>query len=767
MDPVEESRVAEQADFAHHPAGTLGREGSAALAPTPEPRHAAAPDGGPIKTLLAAAAASPLLWTALPIGMIASVGLETALALALRYLIDAAIVPTDAALLNHLVVALIMGLLVVVVATLVRDRAYAKLGSRALSDLRGKIFERLLALPHDYYLRTRSADLAARFTGDLAVLRVAVVASVPEAAIALLQILASGGVLIWLDWRLASIALLGLPFSMIAPAVIGRRAADLSYRVREQEAALAHLVQQQIDGETVTRAFGLEAASIERFHGQASELARQAERFSFFGYLTQRSASLSMLAFYLAMIGIGALLTFDGALSVGTLAAFSALFFQVSAAVARMTNTLPPLLEASSSLRRIAELLNSGPLVADSPGAVAMPEPQQEIRFDTVTFGYPGTNSGVFAISMTIPIGGLIAVVGPSGSGKTTLIKLLARFHDPAGGTVSIDGRDLRSLTLASLRQHLGIVFQETFLFDGSVAQNIRVGKPGASDVEVEKAAREAEVHDMIMRLPEGYATRIGEGGSRLSSGERQRLAIARVLLRNPMILLLDEITSAQDAATEHALNRTLRRLAEARTVITLTHRLAAVADARTCFVLDRGRLVEHGTQQALVAQGGLFAALWAKQSGFHIDHKGGAAHVDVQRLARFPLFSTLDVADLTQLAGLFGTETFEEGRTVVKQGDIGQSFYIIARGVVEVLREEPDKPPRHLATLADGDHFGEIALLEAIPRTATVETRATTTLLTLNRATFTYLCDRVPGVRARIEAIRAERDRLTAERDL
>ncbi|MEJ0070412.1 MAG: cyclic nucleotide-binding domain-containing protein [Pseudomonadota bacterium] len=201
--------------------------------------------------------------------------------------------------------------------------------------------------------------------------------------------------------------------------------------------------------------------------------------------------------------------------------------------------------------------------------------------------------------------------------------------------------------------------------------------------------------------------------------------------------------------------------------MITLTHRLAAVADARVCFVLDQGRLVEHGTQQALVAQGGLFAALWAKQSGFHIDHQGGAAHIDVPRLARFPLFSTLDSPDLTQLAGLFETDTFEAGRTIVKQGDIGQSFYIIVRGVVEVLREEPDKRHDISRPWRTAIISAEIALLEAIPRTATVETRATTTLLTLNRATFTYLCDRMPGVRSRIEAIRVERDRLTAERDL
>jgi ATP-binding cassette subfamily B protein len=346
------------------------------------------------------------------------------------------------------------------------------------------------------------------------------------------------------------------------------------------------------------------------------------------------------------------------------------------------------------------------------------------------------------------------------------VLNLLARFQDPVQGAILIDGHDLRQVTRTSLYSHVGVVFQDTFLFDGTIADNIRVGCPAASDDAVEAAARAAEAHDFIVASPRGYETRIGEGGSRLSGGERQRIAIARALIRDPAILVLDEPTSALDAATERALNVTIATLARDRTVIVLTHRLSSIAQARMIFVLKRGLLLEAGTHEALLKGDGLYAELWYKQSGFDIGSAPHGPKIDADRLARFPLFAGLDRAVLTRVSAEFGTQGYGESQTIFRQGDAGGTFFIIARGQVAVDQRRDDLEERRIAVLTDGDHFGEIALLEPTPRTATISTLAPTTLLTLERAAFVRLCEEIPVLHERIDNIRRDREHRAAAAD-
>jgi ATP-binding cassette subfamily B protein len=277
------------------------------------------------------------------------------------------------------------------------------------------------------------------------------------------------------------------------------------------------------------------------------------------------------------------------------------------------------------------------------------------------------------------------------------------------------------------------------------------MGWPAASDAEIETAARQAEIHDWISSLPRGYDSPAGESGAKLSGGQRQRVAIARALVREPSILLLDEATSALDPAAESDINATLRKLAAGRTVISVTHRLSSVRDADCIYVMDGGRLAESGPHQRLLEAGGAYARLWRRQSGFVVNEQGDDGGVSPERLREYPLLSPIGPEALKELAGLFVSESYPSGQSVVVQGEIGDRFHMIARGRVEVLRGTPDSAPTRVAVLGDGDYFGETALIRRAPRNATVRTLAPTLLLSLKDKHFRLLLDRHPEVAERL----------------
>src|SRR5438046_581452 len=281
----------------------------------------------------------------------------------------------------------------------------------------------------------------------------------------------------------------------------------------------------------------------------------------------------------------------------------------------RAKKVVPSLITATGGLQRIEDLLTRRPRVVDARGAQHLPRLAKEIRFEDVSFSYNGEQRQLDHISFTILAGETVAFVGPSGAGKSTILSLLARFYDVTTGAVTIDGHDLRRVTQESLRAQIGLVFQDTFLFNATIRDNIRMGKLDAADAQIEAAARAAEIHDLIMSLPRGYDTPTGELGAWLSGGQRQRIAIARAILRDPAILILDEATSALDPATETAIIATLKRIARHRTVVAVTHRLAAIHHADRIFVVDSGCVVEDGRHHELLHRGGLYHELWWKQS--------------------------------------------------------------------------------------------------------------------------------------------------------
>jgi len=323
------------------------------------------------------------------------------------------------------------------------------------------------------------------------------------------------------------------------------------------------------------------------------------------------------------------------------------------------------------------------------------------------------------------------------------------RLYDPCEGAICIDGVDLRHATEQSLREQMSYVPQESFLFNISIRENIRLGNMKATDAQVEQAAKAAEIHDIILKMPHRYETLVGERGGRLSGGQRQRIALARAILRKPEILILDEATSSLDAATEEAVNQTIERMAKGCTILSVTHRLSSIVNVDRIFVLEAGCVTEQGTHPELLAARGLYLRLWEKQTGLALADDGRRATVTPERLRQVPIFSELPEELIEAAIHFLGTEQYPAGRVIVQEGDMGNRLYIIVRGKVEVVR---DSEPGPLRVLETGDYFGEIALLRAVPRTATVRTLLPSVFLSIDRSEFDLLMERAPELRLRLE---------------
>jgi ATP-binding cassette subfamily B protein len=331
------------------------------------------------------------------------------------------------------------------------------------------------------------------------------------------------------------------------------------------------------------------------------------------------------------------------------------------------------------------------------------------------------------------------------------------RFYDPQSGQVTVDGTNLRDVRLDSVYGQFGIVFQDSFLFNTSIRENIRLGKPDASDDEIELAAKSAELDSSTFGSA-GYDTMVGERGERLSGGQRQRVAIARALIRDPAVLLLDEATSALDPASAVAINETIARVAAERTVISVTHRLPDVAGYDRLFVMENGRLSDSGTHEELLAHKGLYATHWRRQTSVSLSATGGIGNITGAALSEIPLFDSMDARSLAVIAGELVTEHVPADYVVISQGEHGSKFCIIVRGKVAVNVADGLGESRQVAVLVDGDHFGEMSLVAAAPTNATVKTLVPSILLTLQREQFDRLIRSNPELRARIDRVIKQR---------
>ncbi len=553
-----------------------------------------------------------LLWLAL--GVTIETAYNTIFPLCLKYLIDEAIGEQDHEVLVW-ILAIMGGMWVVVsVVTLAYEYQNACFGARLLGDVRRLLFVHLQSLTMGFYERAKVGDVLSRFSIDLGAVDEVVMYCISWGILPLLEIGAGTVLLFVLSWPLALTAMLIFPLTFLGPRLLSPRALAFSYQQKQQEGTTLSVVQENITAQPVVRAFSLHGVTRGWFDNRNRDLVATSTWAHFLRMLVERSVTLSVMLLHLLVLAVGAWLAFNSKISIGTLVTFESVFWEISYNIGHFTEFLPVLIEGASAVQHINDLLAEPVHHVEPADAPALPRLTRDLVFDNVSFSYTGSEPQLRNINCTIPRGAHIAIVGPSGAGKSTTVALLLRLHDPTAGAVKIDGHDVRAYTRDSLRAQTAVVFQDNFLFDLSIRDNIRLGNLTATDADVEAAAKGAEVHRFIQSLPRGYDTMVGERGVRLSGGQRQRIAIARALIRNPAILVLDEAASALDQATEAAINKTLKKVSQGRTVISVTHRLTSITDSDIIYVLNRGRLVEQGTHHTLLQRHGLYSKLWLSQ---------------------------------------------------------------------------------------------------------------------------------------------------------
>tara|TARA_B100001123_G_scaffold426106_1_gene539840 strand:- start:9 stop:1796 length:1788 start_codon:yes stop_codon:yes gene_type:complete len=493
-------------------------------------------------------------------------------------------------------------------------------GQRVIADMQLDLFGHVIRADLDMLHSHSAGRLISRFTNDIQMLRHSISNVLTGVAKECLSMIFLIGVMFYQSWELTLMALIGFPLAIFPIARLGRRMRKLSDGTQHELGELTAQLDESFQGVRIVKAYGTEAFEEERARTRVERL------FGLYFKAARIQAAASPMMEMIGGIAIAIVVWYggyqvvDGRTTPGAFFSFITAMLMAYKPVKSIASLNTHLQEGLAAARRFFSMLDTESRVQDAPHATALQLSEARVELDNISFAYGESGAGVHGISLTLEPGQVAALVGPSGGGKSTLINLILRFYDVTGGTIRIDGQDIREVTQASLREHIALVSQDVVLFDDTVAANIAYGRPDLSREAVMEAAKQADAHDFIMGMAQGYDTMIGPHGVRLSGGQRQRLSIARAILRDAPILLLDEATSALDTQSERSVQQALNQLMQGRTTLVIAHRLSTIQHADVIYVLDQGKVVEHGTHDELVHWNGAYAGLHAMQFA------GGAA---------------------------------------------------------------------------------------------------------------------------------------------
>jgi len=535
----------------------------------------------------------------------------------LRAVIDTALPDRNVRLLAWLVIAMVAVAAVTSGLGVVQTWISTRVGQQVMHGLRTSVFAHLQRQSIAFFTRTRTGEVQSRITNDIGGMETVVTSTATSIAANLTTAVATAVAMVALSWRLSLISLVVMPPAIYLTRKVARMRRAITTEQQRELADLNVTIEEglSVNGVQLAKTMGAGPALIRRFTASSAHLIDLELRSQLAGRWRMASLSIIFAAIPAVIYLAAGLPVTAGAVSIGTLVAFTTLQNSLFRPITGLLSTSVSVISSLALFARIFEYLDL-PVEVDEPAhpiRVDAASVSGHVRFEDVGFTYPGADRPALAgIDLDVPAGSTLALVGETGSGKTTLGSLVARLYDPSVGTVRIDGIDLRDMRLADLAAIVGVVSQETYLLHTTVRENLRYAKPAATDLEIEAAARAAQIHDLIASLPDGYDTMVGSRGHRFSGGEKQRIAIARTLLRDPRVLVLDEATSALDTETERAVQQAFDTLARGRTTITIAHRLSTVRDADQIVVLDHGRIVESGDHGSLLAGQGRYAELAA-----------------------------------------------------------------------------------------------------------------------------------------------------------
>jgi ATP-binding cassette subfamily B protein len=577
--------------------------------------------------------ATPYKWPI--IGLLVSIFVAALLALVppllFRLIVDKAIPQADKNRIVTLTIILVVAALADAVLQIVQRWYSARIGEGLIYDLRVALFDKVQHMPIAFFTRTQTGALISRLNNDVVGAQQAVTGTLGSVVSNVLVLVTTLIAMLALEWRLTLLALVVLPAFIIPARKVGVRLQDIS---REQMGLNAQMNTQMTErfnvaGAMLVKLFGRHSDEVGAFSGRAGRVRDIGIISAMYGRVFFVALGLVGALGAVAIYGIGAFMVVSGGITIGTLVAMAAFVQRIYQPLTGLTNARLEVMTALVSFERVFEVLDAPVSITDKPGAVDIVGAKGAVQFDHVGFRYPDGASVSIAsleaggimqgadpdvdvlvdVSLTIEPGETIAIVGSSGAGKTTLANLIARMYDVTRGTVKLDGHDVRDVTGISLRSAIGVVSQDPHMFHESIKANLLYAQPGATDAQLAEACKSAYIHDTIASLPDGYDTVVGERGYRLSGGEKQRLAIARLLLKNPAVMILDEATSHLDNESEVLVQRALEAASTNRTAIVIAHRLSTIRDADRIVVLDQGRVAEEGTHDQLMALNGLYAS--------------------------------------------------------------------------------------------------------------------------------------------------------------